>query len=76
MPDVLIRDVDDRTLSKLKSRAKKNGRSLQNELLQVFKTIVRSDGPSDLRSAERIKESLRGRTYSDSAALVRKDRQR
>ena len=32
MPDVLIRNIDEQTLNKLKKRAEKNNRSLQAEL--------------------------------------------
>ena len=74
MPDVLVRDVEEKVLSKLKSRAKKNGRSLQNELLQVFASLTESNGLSDEKTAEKIKNALRGRKHSDSAALIREDR--
>jgi len=76
MPDVLVRDVDEKVLGKLKARASKNGRSLQNELLQLFNTITENDGLSDERTADKIKNALRGRSFSDSAALLREDRRR
>lgn len=76
MADVLVRNVDERLLSKLKKRAGKNERSLQNELLHIFKTIAEDDGMSDERTANRIKNALRGKVYSDSAALLREDRRR
>jgi plasmid stability protein len=76
MPDVLVRDVDEKVLSKLKTRANKNGRSLQNELLQVFKAITEDDALSDERTADKIKNALRGGSFSDSAILLREDRRR
>jgi hypothetical protein len=63
MPDVLVRDVE-------------NGRSLQNELIQVFRTLVEGDNLSDEIRADEIKNSLRGRVFSDSATLLREDRNR
>lgn len=76
MPDVLVRDVDEKILNKLKTRASRNGRSLQNELLQIFKSITEDNGLSDEKTADKIKSALRGRTFSDSAAMLREDRLR
>lgn len=76
MPDVLIRDVEDKLLSKLKSRAKRNGRSLQSELMVVFASLAESDGLSDEKTAEKIKNSLRSGTHTDSVQLLREDRRR
>ena len=76
MPDVLVRGVEEKVLLKLKSRAKTNGRSLQNELLQVFASLTESDGLSDEQTAEKIKNSLRGGSFIDSAQLLREDRRR
>jgi antitoxin FitA len=76
MPDVLVRDIDEGILMKLKDRAKENGRSLQNELTQVFRSLVEVEPLTDEKTALKIKNSLRGRTFSDSAELLREDRSR
>ncbi len=76
MPDVLVRNVDEGILAKLKDRARENGRSLQNELLQIFRALVERDALSDEERASQIKETLRGREFSDSAVLLREDRNR
>ncbi len=76
MPDVLVRDVDEKVLSKLKERAVRNGRSLQGELLQVLKSTTEDEAISDEKTADKIKKGLRGRSFSDSAALLREDRRR
>ena len=76
MPDVLVRDVEEGILTRLKERAKVNGRSLQNELTQVFRSLVENEALSDEETAAKIKKSLRGRVFSDSAALLREDRSR
>jgi antitoxin FitA len=76
MPDVLVRDIDEGVLMKLKKRAKENGRSLQNELTQVFRSLVEVEPLTDEKTALKIKNSLRGRTFSDSAELLREDRSR
>jgi antitoxin FitA len=76
MPDVLVRDVDERVLTKLKARASENGRSLQNELLQVLHSVTENNGLSDEKTAEKIKNALRDRKHSDSTTLIREDRRR
>lgn len=76
MPDVLVRNVDEVVLVKLKERAEKHGRSLQNELVQVFNSLADDEPLSDETTAARIKKTLRGRTFSDSAILLREDRVR
>ena len=76
MPDVLVRDVESSLVDALKSRAKQNGRSLQGEVLFIIRQSV-SIGPlPDTEVAEKIKDSLRGRAFSDSAELLREDRGR
>ncbi len=79
MPDVLVRNVEDDILQELKNRAKQNGRSLQKELKMLFSSLAQSNQTqilSDEETAAKIKESLRGREFSDSAELLREDRNR
>jgi plasmid stability protein len=78
MPDVLVRDVEKDVLIKLKERAKKNGRSLQSELTHIFRSSVANEIEqlSDDETAAIIKESLRGRVFSDSVEMLREDRRR
>lgn len=76
MPNVLVRDVDETILTKLKDQAQRNGRSLQSEVLAILTNFVSSNTLSDEETATRIKDALRGRMFSDSAALLREDRER
>ena len=76
MPNVLVRDVDETVLEKLKDQAKRNGRSVQTELLALINNFVTAAPLSDAETAAQIKKSLRGRKFSDSAALLRADRSR
>ncbi len=79
MPDVLVRNVEDDILQGLKERAKQNGRSLQKELKMLFRSLIQDKNLqtiSDEETAAKIKESLRGLEFSDSADLLRKDRDR
>lgn len=74
MPNVLIRNVDEITLAQLKAQARRNGRSLQNELRTLLTTFAHT--LSDEETATQIKEALRGRVFSDSAAQLRAERAR
>lgn len=76
MPNVLVRDVDEKVLEKLKNKAARNGRSLQREVQIILSEAINFEPLSDLQVARKIKDSLRGRQHSDSAELLREDRNR
>ena len=76
MPDVLVRNVEENILDQLKDRANQNGRSLQKELKLLFRSFVDADTLSSDETAAKIRNSLRGRVHSDSAELLRENRQR
>jgi plasmid stability protein len=79
MPDVLVRDVDEAALARLKERARGNGRSLGSELRMILERVAAErvvDIAEARARAERISRSLEGRPHSDSAALIREDRDR
>jgi len=76
MPNVLVRDVDEKVLEKLKNKAARNGRSLQREVQIILNEAIDFEPLSDAEVARKIKNSLRGRQHSDSAELLREDRNR
>ena len=76
MPSVLVRDVEASLLEKLKVRAKQNGRSLQGEVLFMMRQFVNAEPLPDAEVADKIKDALRGRSFSDSAELLREERKR
>lgn len=77
MAQVLVRQLDDKIVDRLKKRAKEHGRSLQSEV----KTIL-EDAVPDYEGAWKRIAGLRkrlgksGRTFSDSVELIREDRDR
>ena len=76
MAQVLIRDVDPEVVVKLKARAQRNRRSLEAELRLIFEEAVQ-EPKFDMRAeVERVRALFAGRTFEDSAALVREDRER
>jgi plasmid stability protein len=74
MPDVLIRDLDDDVLRQLKAAAKTHGRSLQAEIHDVLRRAnTRTLAETRRLSAKWLKRLSRP-DHSDSAALIREDR--
>ena len=77
MAQVLVRQLNDKVVDRLKKRAKEHGRSLQSEV----KTILEDAVPDYERAWKRI-DSLRlrlkrsSRKFTNSADLVREDRER
>jgi plasmid stability protein len=77
VPDVLIRDVDETTLSQLKERARSHGRSLGVELRLILEQVAKQVDMVTARAlAEQMTRSLQGRQHIDSAELLREDRGR
>ena len=74
---VLIRDLDKRTLDNLKARAVANRRSLQSELKQILVNAARPTvDPKLLAEIDELRKSLKGRIHTDSVKLLREDRKR
>lgn len=75
--DVLIRNVEPATLDKIKLWAKKRHRSLQSELkLIVDAAAERREPLSELELIRKIRSSIKTRQTTDSADLLREDRDR
>jgi plasmid stability protein len=74
-PSILVRGLDPRTVQRLKARARINGRSLQQEIKAI---LQRAAGMLTRREARRLSERWRHRlsrrSFSDSARLIREDR--
>ena len=74
MANVLVRDLDDGVLKQLKAAAKAHGRSLQGEIHAVLEQAsVRSLAETRRVSGQWLKR-LRTSSHTDSAALIREDR--
>jgi len=76
MAEVLIRNLEERVVERLKSRAARNGRSLQAELQSIVERAAVTDIVESRELAARIRRKLAGRKHSDSATLVASDRRR
>ena len=77
MAQLLVRDLDDRVVARLKERARRNRRSLQAETRAILEAAAihytRDEALEVFRSWQ---ERFRGQPLSDSAELIREDRDR
>ena len=74
MPDVLVRGLDDDVLKQLKAAAKANRRSLQAEIHDVLRRANTRNLAQTRRLSAKWLKRLSGPSHSDSAALIREDR--
>jgi plasmid stability protein len=76
MAQLLVRDLDPAVLARLKQRAKRHGRSLQREakaILEAASTFSREEAQ---QVAADWRRRLSGAIATDSADLLREDRER
>jgi plasmid stability protein len=77
MPDILIRDLDKKTLKELKERAAANRRSVQAEVKEIIERVAREKTFEQLQQQlENFSKRFRGRKMTDTVKLVREDRGR
>jgi plasmid stability protein len=74
MADVLVRDLDDDVLKRLKAAAKAHGRSLQAEIHGVLHRASTRNLAETRRLSERWLKRLRKSAQPDSARMIRDDR--
>lgn len=76
--DVLVRNLDEETVERLKEKAADNNRSLQEELKEVIETHAGTN-IEEVRSMVHdtlAKYRAEGRMFSDSTKDIREDRER
>ncbi len=82
MAQIIVRNLDDAVLARLKARAGANGRSLEAEvrliLMQSAKAAQEQSAKVDMATARQhimeIRKKLAGRKFTDSVDLIREDR--
>lgn len=77
MAQILVRNLDEKVVKRLKARAAENGRSLQQEAKAALESLaqqaLRSERERVFRELER---RFAGRKFPDGAELIREDRER
>ena len=78
MAQVLIQDVAEDIVARLKDRASHHGRSLQQELRLILEEAARQNSAESWEAIHQFRRRLQesGRVFSDSADLLREDRER
>jgi plasmid stability protein len=74
MAHVLVRNLDEDVLKQLKAAAKANGRSLQAEIHDVLRRASTRNLADTRRLSTQWLNRLRRTGQSDSATLIREDR--
>ena len=72
--NLTIKDVPERLVRKLRVRAARHHRSLQDELLSILEESVMEAGRLSVAEVVRLTRKLGVRTKSESAAMIRADR--
>jgi plasmid stability protein len=77
MGQVLIRGIEDGVIERLRKRAEGHNRSLEAELRDILEQASRQVDVATARArADAMRRKLAGRPHSDSAELIREDRER
>ncbi|MEW6354817.1 MAG: hypothetical protein AB1696_00710 [Planctomycetota bacterium] len=79
MAQILVRNLDPKVVKRLKDLAKREGRSLQAEVKTIL--VQAANAPRvDMARARKLCEEFRlrfnGKRFSNSARLIREDRER
>ena len=78
MPQLIIPDVDQRTLEILRARAERHGRTVETEARHILVEAAQPDPASVWAAVDDFRERLAatGRDFGDSAQDLREDRER
>ena len=76
MKSLTIRGVDTTTYGALQALARKNRRSMQEQVKLILQREVSLTGGGHLSEAQQWREKLKGRDWGDIPAEIRKDRER
>lgn len=74
MASLLVRNLDEKIIRRLKENARRNGRSLQGEAKEILTNGAKLTAVETLEMLQEWKKRFKGRKFSDSTAMIRKDR--
>jgi antitoxin FitA len=74
MAQVIVRNLDEQVVSSLKIKAELHGHSLEQELREILKNAAELTVNEKLASADRIRAMQARPLETDSADLIREDR--
>lgn len=79
MAQILVRNMDEEVIERLKKRAKEDGRSLQTEVKSILEKAAyepKVDMETARKMCEEFRRRFKGRKFPDSVELIREDRDR
>lgn len=76
MAQILVRNIDDAVVERLKARARTNDRSLEAEVRQILEQSAKFDMSQARQIVMERRKKLQGRKFTDSVDLIREDRDR
>jgi len=78
MATLLIRDIPESVVGRLKNIARQNKRSLQQELKAVLENTASQSSPDVFQKVAEIRDKMRKKSlrFTDSAKILREDRRR
>ena len=76
MAQLLIRNLETETIARLKERAKLHNRSLQGEAKSILELSAKMTMEEARERAMKIRASFGKKMFTDSAELIREDRER
>ncbi len=81
MAKLILDDLDPQMLESLKLRAAKHNRSIENELKAILQDVITAEAAAQAQKmvtfraeVTQMRQSLPHQTYTDSAVIVREDR--
>lgn len=76
MAQILVRNLEDSVVDRLRRQARKHHRSLEGEVRQILVEAVMLDLDDFRRRSQALRDRLAGRTVPDPAELIASDRAR
>ena len=76
MAQVIVRNLPDDVVSRLKARAARQKRSLEQELREILREAARPSRDEMIADIDRIRAMTPRKLQSDSTDLIREDRDR
>jgi plasmid stability protein len=76
MAQLTVRNLERELVRRLKIRAAEHNRSAEAEHRAILEAVLGSSGASFWEQAAAMRHATRGRTATDSAVLIRHDRDR
>jgi antitoxin FitA len=76
MAQIIVRNLDDDVVTRLKMRARDNDRSLEAEVRHILEQSAKIDMAQARLIVMQRRKKLQGRKFADSIELIREDRDR